>query len=56
MRRALASAYPAELGLCCEALGLPYRKDPEARKAMLRPQLLSSRLALVIRRWPFAQI
>jgi DNA polymerase len=36
MRRALASAYPAELGLCCEALGLPYRKDPEARKAMLR--------------------
>ena len=35
-RRALANAYPAELGLCCEALGLPYRKDPEARKAMLR--------------------
>jgi len=36
MRLALASAYPAELGLCCEALGLPYRKDVEARKAMLR--------------------
>jgi Toprim domain len=35
-RLALANAYPAELGLCCEALGLPYRKDPEARKAMLR--------------------
>jgi len=35
-RRALASAYPAELGLRCEALGLPYRKDPEARKAMMR--------------------
>jgi DNA polymerase bacteriophage-type len=35
-RRALANAYPAELGLCCEALGLPYRKDHEARKAMLR--------------------
>ena len=35
-RRALASAYPAELGLRCEALGLPYRKDPAARKAMLR--------------------
>src|SRR5262245_8490713 len=35
-RRALASAFPAELGLRCEALGLPYRKDPEARKAMLR--------------------
>jgi hypothetical protein len=36
MRLALANAYPAELGLCCEALDLPYRKDPEARKAMLR--------------------
>jgi hypothetical protein len=36
MRLALASAYPAELGLCCEALGLPYRKDPAARQAMLR--------------------
>src|SRR6516164_7098098 len=35
-RRALANAYPAELGLRCEALGLPYRKDPEVRKAMLR--------------------
>src|SRR6516164_1058547 len=35
-RRALAHAYPAELGLRCEALGLPYRKDPEARRAMLR--------------------
>jgi len=35
-RRALAFAYPAELGLRCEALGLPYKKDPEARKAMLR--------------------
>jgi DNA polymerase len=35
-RRALAFAYPAELGLRCEALGLPYRKDPEARRAMLR--------------------
>jgi DNA polymerase len=35
-RLALASAFPAELGLRCEALGLPYRKDPEARKAMLR--------------------
>jgi len=35
-RLALANAYPAELGLRCEALGLPYKKDPEARKAMLR--------------------
>src|SRR5262245_23128680 len=35
-RRALANAYPAELSLRCEALGLPYRKDSEARKAMHR--------------------
>src|SRR5215471_3062143 len=35
-RLALANAYPAKLGLRCEALDLPYRKDPEAHKAMLR--------------------
>ena len=35
-RRALANAFPAELGLRCTALGLPYKKDPEARKALLR--------------------
>src|SRR5262249_7712762 len=35
-RRALASAFPAELGTRCEALGLPYRKDLAARRAMLR--------------------
>jgi DNA polymerase len=35
-RLALASAFPAELGLRCQALGLPYRKNPEARKAMRR--------------------
>src|SRR5262245_48824870 len=35
-RLALANAYPAELGLRCEALGLPYAKDPAARQAMLR--------------------
>jgi len=35
-RRALASAFPAELGLRCTALGLPYKKDPEAHKALLR--------------------
>ena len=34
-RLALANAYPAELGLRAEALGLPYRKDPAARRAML---------------------
>jgi DNA polymerase len=42
-RLALANAYPAELDLLAQALGLPYRKDPAARKAMLalsrpRPQ------------------
>src|SRR5262245_52644069 len=45
-RRALANAYPAELGLRCEALGLPYKKDPEARKAMhrlSRPQTAKKR-------------
>jgi DNA polymerase len=35
-RLALANGYPPELDLRCEALGVPYRKDPEARKAMLR--------------------
>jgi hypothetical protein len=35
-RRALASAFPAELGLRCTALDLPYRKDEAARRAMLR--------------------
>jgi len=35
-RLALANAYPAKLGLRCEALDLPYRKDLEAHKAMLR--------------------
>jgi DNA polymerase bacteriophage-type len=34
-RLAMANAYPAELGLLAEALGLPYSKDPAARRAML---------------------
>ena len=34
-RLALSNAYPAELDLLAQALGLPYRKDPAARKAML---------------------
>src|SRR5262249_47679132 len=45
-RLALANAYPAELGLRCEALGLPHRKDVEARKAMhrlSRPQTAKKR-------------
>ena len=41
-RLALANAYPAELGLRCEALGLPYRKDKAARMAMLRLSRLPS--------------
>jgi Toprim domain/CHC2 zinc finger/DNA polymerase family A len=32
---ALANGYPAELDLLAQALELPYRKDPAARKAML---------------------
>jgi DNA polymerase len=35
-RRALANAFPAELGLRCEALGLDHRKNNEARRAMIR--------------------
>jgi DNA polymerase len=35
-RLALANAHPAKLDLRCAALALPYRKDPEAHKAMLR--------------------
>jgi DNA polymerase len=35
-RLALASAFPADLGRRCEALNLPYRKDPAAGAAMLR--------------------
>ena len=45
-RLALANAYPAELGLRCEALGLPYRKDEAARRAMhrlSRPQTAKKR-------------
>jgi DNA polymerase len=34
MRLALANAYPAELGLLSQALGLPYRKDAKAIKAL----------------------
>jgi hypothetical protein len=34
-RLALANAYPAELGLRAESLGLCHRKDPAARRAML---------------------
>jgi DNA polymerase len=58
-RLALANAYPAELGLRCKALGLPFKKDSEARKAMLRlarmhkykrPEDRTRDLALVLQR------
>jgi DNA polymerase len=45
-RRALASSFPAELGLRCAALDLPYHKDPAATKAMhrlSRPQTTKKR-------------
>jgi DNA polymerase len=49
-RLALANAYPAELDLLAQALGLPYRKDPAARKAMLavsRPAQRKPRMTTV---------
>ena len=53
-RLALANAYPAELDLLAQALGLPYRKDPAARKAMLavsRPKTQRQRKATTIPTW-----
>jgi DNA polymerase len=53
-RRALANGYPAELGLLAEALGLPFRKDPTARRAMLavsRPKQPRRRKATTIPTW-----
>ncbi|MGY8682664.1 hypothetical protein Q2941_33525 [Bradyrhizobium sp. UFLA05-153] len=53
-RLALANAYPAELDLLAQALGLPYRKDPAARKAMLavsRPRANRKRRTGTIPLW-----
>ena len=53
-RLALANSYPAELDLLAQALGLPYRKDPAARKAMLavsRPKAQRERKAGTIPTW-----
>jgi hypothetical protein len=53
-RLALANAYPAELDLLALALGLPYRKDPAARKAMLavsRPKTQRKRKATTVPTW-----
>ena len=53
-RLALANAYPAELDLLAQALGLPYRKDPAARKAMLavcRPKANRKRKSTTVPTW-----
>jgi DNA polymerase bacteriophage-type len=53
-RLALANAYPAELDLLAQALGLPYRKYPAARKAMLavsRPKAQRTGKAATIPAW-----
>jgi DNA polymerase len=53
-RLALANAYPAELDLLAQALSLPYRKDPAARKAMLavsRPKVQRKRKATTVPIW-----
>lgn len=53
-RLALANAYPAELDLLAQALDLPYRKDPAARRAMLavsRPNLNRKRKRNTILTW-----
>jgi DNA polymerase len=53
-RLALANAYPAELDRLAQALGLPYRKDPAARKAMLavsRPKAQRKRKATTVPTW-----
>ena len=49
-----AIAYPAELDLLAQALGLPYRKDPAARKAMLavsRPRANRKRKSGTLPMW-----
>ena len=53
-RLALSNAYPAELDLLAQALGLPYRKDPDARKAMLalsRPMKTRKRKGETVPTW-----
>jgi DNA polymerase len=53
-RLAMANAYPAELDTLAEALGLPYRKDPATRKAMLavsRPKAQRKRRATTVPTW-----
>jgi DNA polymerase len=53
-RLALANGYPAELDLLAQALSLPYRKDPAARKAMLavsRPKVQRKCKATAMPAW-----
>jgi DNA polymerase len=53
-RLALANAYPAELDFLAQALALPYRKDPAARKAMLavsRPKQQRKRKPTTMPTW-----
>src|SRR6478735_3711367 len=53
-RLALANGYPAELDLLAQALGLPYRKDPAAQRAMLavtRPKANRKRKATTVPVW-----
>jgi hypothetical protein len=53
-RLALANAYPAELDLLAQALGLPYRKDLAARKAMhavSRPKAQRNRKPTTVPTW-----
>jgi DNA polymerase len=53
-RLALANGYPPELDTLALALGLPYRKDPAARKAMLqvsKPRANRKRKAGTIPAW-----
>jgi DNA polymerase len=53
-RLALANGYPPELDLLAQALELPYRKDPAARKAMLavsRPKTQRKRKPATVPTW-----
>jgi DNA polymerase len=53
-RLALANGYPPELDLLAQALALPYRKDPLARKAMLavsRPKVQRKRKPTTVPGW-----
>jgi DNA polymerase len=50
-RLALANGYPAELDLLAQALGLPFRKDPAARRAMMAVSRPRKRKATTVPIW-----